>query len=421
MNMLFRSSRLHRVGLALLLSLSGATLATAGDWPQWRGPNHDDVSTETGLLKEWPAGGPALAWKAKDIGAGYSGVTVAAGRIYTAGDKGDSSYVVALKEADGTPIWSAKLGKSGPVGKPEFEGPRSTPTVDGNLVFALGQRGELVCLEATQGKEVWRKALVGDLSGVCPNWGYAESPLVDADKLVLTPGGSPGTVVALNKKTGEVLWRTREFTDAPHYSSLAVAELGGVHQYIVLTPEHVAGIDAANGNVLWRVDRKGKTAVIPSPIYSDGFVYVSSAYGVGCNLFKVAAVAGGYKAEEVYANKVLGNKHGGVVKVGNYLYGHADDKGWTCQDFKSGEAKWAERQKLGKGAIAYADGRLYLRQEDGKGTVVLLEPSAEGWKEHGRFEPPERSAKNSWPHPVIANGKLYLRDQEVLLCYDVKK
>lgn len=413
-------SRLHPVYLALLLTLTGTARATAADWPQWRGPHHDDTCTETGLLRDWPAGGPPLAWKAKGLGAGYSGIAVADGRLYTAGDKGDASFVSVLKAADGSPVWSSKLGKAGAVGNPPFEGPRSTPAVDGARVFALSQSGELVCYEAADGKEVWRKDLVRDLDGVCPFWGYSESPLVDGDKLVLTPGGLAGSVVALNKATGEVLWRSRGMTNAPHYSSLAVADLGGVHQYVVLTPANVAGISAANGEVLWSIARKGKVAVIPSPIYSDGFVYVSSGYGVGCNLFKVATLAGGFRPEEVYANKVLGNKHGGVVKVGNYLFGHADDKGWTCQDFKSGEAKWVEREKLGKGSIASADGRLYLRQEEGKGTMVLLEPSAEGWKEHGRFEQPERSSKSAWTHPVIANGKLYLRDQDLLLCYDVK-
>jgi outer membrane protein assembly factor BamB len=404
----------------MAMSLGFTGLASGGDWPQWRGPHHDGCSTETGLLKQWPAGGPPLAWKAKGLGEGYSGVAVAGGRVYTAGDKDEASVVIALNAADGTLAWSAKLGQAGPVGNPKFEGPRSTPSVDGTRVVALSQWGELVCLDTAQGKELWRKDLVKDFGGARPSWGYSESPLVDGDKVVVTPGGAEGTLLALDLKTGAVLWRSKGLTEPPHYASVAVADLGGVRQYIQLTPESVVGVAASDGKLLWRAPRKGRTAVIPSPLYSDGFVYVTSAYGVGCNLFKVSAAGGQFSAEEVYANKVLANKNGGVVKVGNFVYGHADDKGWTCQDFKSGEAKWAERQKLGKGSIAYADDRLYLRQEDGRGTLALIEASPDGFKEHGRFDQPQRSSKNSWPLPVIAGAKLYLRDQDLLLCYDLK-
>ena len=201
----------------------------------------------------------------------------------------------------------------------------------------MGQTG---LLRAAEGKELWRKDYTKDFGGKRPKWGYAESPLIDGDKVVITPGGSDGSIVALDKKTGAVIWRSKGFTDAPHYSSLIVAEIGGVRQYIQLTAESVVGIAAADGKVLWRAARKGKIAVIPTPIYSDGFVYVTSAYGVGCNLFKISEAGGKFTAEEVYANKVMGNKHGGVIKVGDFVYGHADDKGWTCQDFKTGAAKW---------------------------------------------------------------------------------
>lgn len=405
---------------AAIIGVANFVSAASGDWPQWRGPNHDDISPETGLLKEWAAGGPKLVWEAKGLGAGYSAVSIMGDRIYTAGDKGAESFVEALDLADGKLVWSAKLGKAGAVGEPQFEGPRATPATDGELVFAVSQWGEMVCLQADSGKELWRRDYTKDFGGASPMWGYAESPLIDGEKVVVTPGGSQGAVVALNKKTGAVIWQSKEFTDAPNYSSPAVAELGGVRQYIQLTPSNVAGIAAADGRLLWKARRKGNVAVIPSPIYSDGFVYVSSGYGVGCNLFKVSADSGKFSAEQVYANKIMANHHGGVIKVGDYVYGYSEGKGWTCQDFKSGEAKWQEREMLGKGSIAYADGHFYLRQEDRKGTVALIEASPEGYREHGRFDQPDRSSKNSWPHPVIAGGKLYLRDQDVLLCYGVK-
>jgi outer membrane protein assembly factor BamB len=403
-----------------LFCLAHITASASGDWAQWRGPNHDDISSETGLLKEWPEGGPKLAWEAKGLGDGYSSVSIFGDRIFTAGDKGEQSFVEALNLADGKPVWSAKLGKAGAVGQPQFEGPRATPTTDGELVFAVSQWGEMVCLEAKSGKEVWRKDYTKDFGGECPFWGYAESPLIDGDKVVITPGGSHGAVVALNKKTGALIWQSKEFTDAAHYSSLVIADAGGVRQYVQLTPVSVAGIAAADGKLLWKAPRKGQVAVIPTPIYSDGFVYVTSGYGVGCNLFKITADNGKFSAEQVYANKIMANHHGGVIKIGDYVYGYSEGKGWTCQDFKTGEAKWQEKQKLGKGSIAYADGHFYLRQEDRKGTVALIDASPEGYQEHGRFDQPDRSSKNSWPHPVIAGGKLYLRDQDVLLCYDVK-
>jgi len=405
------------VGTALLLFLTSVALA-AGDWPQFRGPNRDGASTETGLLQELPPGGPPLVWKATGLGVGYSTVSVVGKRVYTIGENKGFSSVVALNAADGKPVWSARLGKPGAPGMPAFEGPRSTPTVAGGLVAAVGQWGELVCLDAATGKELWRKDYVQDLGGKLPHWGYAESPLMDGDKVVITPGGAEGSVVALNQKTGAVLWRSKGFTDSPHYSSLVVAVIGGVRQYVQLTAESVAGIAAADGKLLWRAPRKGKVAVIPTPIYSDGMVYVTSAYGIGCDLFRIAEAGSRFTAEEVYANKVLGNKHGGVIKVGDYVYGHADDKGWTCQDFKTGAAKWQDN-KLGKGSLIHADHRFYLRAED-KGTVVLIEASPAGFKEHGRFEQPNRSDKKAWPYPVIAGGRLYLRDMDTLLCYDVK-
>ncbi len=419
MKSLITNCGLLLLGGTLSLSLVSNVLAAPGDWPEFRGPKRDGISTETGLLKQWPAGGPLLAWKATGLGDGYSGVAVVGNRIFTAGDKGDASFVVALNRADGAPVWTAKLGKSGPVGDPKYEGPRSTPTVDGNLLFELGQWGELVCLDAGTGTELWRKDLVKDFNGTLPSWGYAESPLVDGANVVVTPGGQKGAIVALNKKTGAVAWQSKEFTDPAHYSSLVPVEYGGVRQYVQLTPASVAAVAATDGKLLWRAGRKGNVAVIPTPIFADGFAYVTSGYGAGCNLFKVTAADGKFSAEQAYANKVMANHHGGVIKIGEYVYGFSDSKGWTCQDFKTGEAKW-QQNGIGKGSIAYADGRFYLRREDGPGTVALIEASPDGYKELGRFNQPDRSSKNSWPHPVIAGGKLYLRDQDTLLCYDVQ-
>jgi outer membrane protein assembly factor BamB len=408
------------LGAVLVLFLITLVTVSAEDWPQWRGPNRDDISKETGLLPEWPSGGPKLLWKAKGLGEGYSTVSVSGDRIYTIGEHGNASLVTALNPVDGKMVWSAKLGKPGAPGMGGYGGPRSTPTVEGKLAFALGQWGELVCLDSATGNARWRKDFTKDFGGSRPQWGFAESPLVDGLQLVVTPGGSQGALAALDKTTGATLWRSKEFTDPAQYASIIVTEIGGVRQYIQLTAASVAGIRATDGKLLWRAPRRGETAVIPTPVYRDGMVYVTSGYGVGCNLFKITANGSNFSAKEVYANKVMVNHHGGVVLVEDCVYGYSDSKGWTCQEFSNGQARWQDKEQLGKGSLTFADGRLYLREEGKPGRVALIEASPAGYKEHGRFEAPDRSDKLSWTHPVVSNGKLYLRDQDVLLCYDVK-
>jgi outer membrane protein assembly factor BamB len=397
----------------------GANLGYATDWPQWRGPDRDGISKETGLIDRIQAEGPKLVWKSTGLGSGFSTVSVADGRIYTCGDRADSSFVFALNAKDGKQVWAARLGKPGAPGWGGFAGPRATPTVSGDLLFTVDQWGELVCLSAADGTEKWRKHFEQDFGGKRPEWGFSESPLVDGDKVLVTPGGPKGAIVALDKKSGALVWQTTDFTDPAHYSSLIIAQIGGVKQYIQLTEQSLVGV-STEGKVLWKAVRKGKTAVIPTPVVKDNLVYVSSGYGSGCNLFKVSFADGKFSVEQVYENKVIANHHGGVILIGDYVYGHSDNKGWTCQDLKTGEAKWQDKT-MGKGALVAADGKLFLRQEDKQGTVAMIAADPAGYKELGRFDQPDRSGKQTWPHPVISDGKLYLRDQDVLLCYDVKK
>jgi outer membrane protein assembly factor BamB len=334
------------------------------------------------------------------------------------GDLKDGDYVIALDEKTGRQVWATKLGEAGAPGG--YAGPRCTPTVNGNRVYVEGQMGEIACLDTIGGKVVWQKHLVKDFGGSQPGWGYSESPLFDAGTVFFSPGGAQGCVIALKRDTGQPAWRTKELIDDAHYSSLIRAQIGGVFQYIKLTDQHVAGILPMNGKVLWTAPRKGETAVVTTPVCHDNTVFVTSGYGVGCNLFRITREGDSFKTEQVYANKNLENHHGGVVLLGDYLYGHSDSKGWVCLDLKTGQPAWSESGKLQKGSICSADGMLYLRAEAGEGTVVLAEASPFGFLEKGRFKQPERSSKNSWPHPVVANGKLYLRDQEVLFCYDVR-
>jgi len=398
-----------------------ASCALADDWPQWNGPKRDGKSAETGLLAEWPADGPRLVWKATGFGKGYSSISVAAGRLYTMGDKNDAGCVTAANADDGKILWSTKVGKAGAPGVPgyDFPGPRSTPTVAGGLIFTLDAWGDLVCLSAADGKEQWRKSLVKDLGGSPPTWGFSESPLVDGEQVVVTPGGRKGALAAYNTKTGELLWKSKEFTDAAQYASIIPAEIEGIRQYIQLTAASVAGISPKDGALLWKASRQANIAVIPTPLVMGNEVYVTSGYGAGCNLFKVTKTNGKFSAEQIYANHVMVNHHGGVVRVNDDIYGYSEGKGLTCQDAETGKSVWTEKAKIKKGAVASADGKLYFREEE-TGTMVLVDATPEGYHEKGRFKQPERSEEMAWAHPVIANGKLYLRDQDVLLCYDIK-
>jgi outer membrane protein assembly factor BamB len=340
---------------------------------------------------------------------------VVGARIFATGDENDSAFAVALDKASGKVVWKAKIGKGGA----DPAGPRSTPTVDGNRLYMLGQFGDLVCLETGTGKEVWRQNIEQSFGGRCGGWKYSESPLVDGGKLVCTPGSPQGSMVALDKMTGSLLWQTKELADPAEYSSPIVAQIDGVRQYIQLTGENIVGVETETGKLLWKAPRRGKTATVPTPIYYDNAVYVTSGYGVGCHLFNIRKTGQGFQATQQYANQVMVNHHGGVVRVGEFLYGYSDGKGWVCQEFKTGRLVWSHKG-VGKGSLTFADGHLYFRGEDASGTVALVEATPKAYSEKSRFEQPARSKDNSWPHPVIADGKLYLRDQDALLCYDVR-
>ena len=410
---------LHRsISPVMILVVLVSSACLAGDWAQWWGPNRDGCSSETGLLKAWPQDGPPLLWKATDLGDGFSTVAIAGERIYTTGEAAGSCCVHARALDGGKSLWSTKIGKAGAPGWGGFTGPRSTPTVDDDLLFVIGQYGELVCLKTADGAMVWQKHLTDDFGGKRPEWGFSESVLVDGDQVVCTPGGPQGAIVALNKRTGRLLWQTKGFTDGAHYASLVCAEIAGVKQYVQLTADSVVGV-GTDGTVLWRTERKGKTAVIPTPVVAGDKVYVTSGYGAGCNLFEIQSVGGKLQARQVYAERSITSHHGGALRVGDYVYGYCDRQGWVCQELATGETKWAQKRQIGKGSLTYADGRLYLRAED-KGIVGLIEATPEGYKEVGRFLQPEFGKPKTWPHPVVSGAKLYLRDQGNLFCYDVQ-
>ncbi|MGI9243736.1 MAG: PQQ-binding-like beta-propeller repeat protein [Verrucomicrobiales bacterium] len=397
-----------------LLAIQFLQTAHADDWPQWRGPDRDGISKEGGLLAEWPESGPPLAWRGKGLGTGFSSIAVANGKLYTLGDLEDGSYAIALSEKDGSPLWKTKIGEAG--GHRKYPGTRSTPTVDNGQVFVLNQHSDLACLDASSGKLLWRKNLVSEFGGkMMSGWKYSESPLVDGDRVVCTPGGKDGTLLAVDRNNGAKLWQTSDWTDPAGYSSVVIATIHGTKQYVQLTGASVAGVEPSSGKVLWQAKRAGKTAVIPTPIIDGDLVFVTSGYGIGCNGFRVSKDGDAWSAEEIYANKEIANHHGGVVLVDGHVYG-ATGSTFRCVELESGDGVFNERS-AGKGSTLYADGRFILRSENGP--VALMEASPEGMREISRFDQPDRSKHRAWPHPVIANGKLYLRDQGLLLCYDV--
>jgi outer membrane protein assembly factor BamB len=409
------------LALAVTTTLfSAVASATAADWPQWNGPNRDGKSADTALLTTWPAGGPKLAWRATGFGGGYSEFSVVGERLYTMGDKNNAGWVMCASADSGKILWATKVGAPGSPFMQGFDypGPRCTPTVDGSLVFALDAWGELICLSSADGKEQWRKHLVKDFGGSPPTWGYSESPLVDGDLVVVTPGGPKGALATLNKKTGETIWQSKGFTDPAHYSSVVPAVIEGTRQYVQLTAASVVGISATDGAALWKATRRGNNAVIPSPIVNDNEVYVTSGYNAGCNLFRVTKTGSTFSVAQIYANRVMVNQHGGVVQVGDYIYGYCDNQGLVCQNAKTGTAVWTEGQRTKKGSVTYADGKLYCREE-ANGTMILVDAVSSGYVERGRFAQPSRAREQAWTHPVIANGKLYIRDQDLLLCYEI--
>ncbi len=404
---------------ALLAGLMVTAISLGADWPQWRGPKRDAVSTETGLLREWPKDGPKQVWKASGVGGGYASVAIADGRLYTLGDRRDGSYVICLDVTSGKEKWAAKVGRSGS---------NSTPTVDGDLVVALSAVGDLACFEAKTGKELWRKNFKKDWGGKeSDNWGCSEAPLIDGDKVVVTPGGRQATMVALNKRSGAEIWKgTVPGNPTAGHASIVVATVGGVRQYVNLTAGGVVAFDSKDGKFLWKYGDDGKlapnTANIPTCIVKGDRVFCSAGYGKGGALLQMVPSPGGVKVEEVWFERKLNNKHGGWVLVGDYLYGGRDDSPLVqCADWKTGDVVWEKKERSagsGSAAIAYADGRLYVRYENG--VMALVEASPKGFNEISAFKIPN-SGGSSWSHPVVWDGKLFLKEQGNLYCYDIKQ
>jgi outer membrane protein assembly factor BamB len=401
--------------LALLLLLT--PIAGAADWPQWRGPNRDGVSKETGLLKEWPKDGPPLRWKAADIGTGYSTPSVAGGRVYLQTTIDRQEYALALTEADGKEVWKTPIGKVGPNKGMDYSGTRSTPTVDGDHLYCLASDGQLACLDKA-GKVKWSKNLAGDFGGKVGNWAYTESVLVDGDLVVCTPGGKKAALAALKKATGEPVWMTeRPEEEIADYASVMPVETERGKEYVQFFRGGVMGVDAKTGKFLWRYKATiDFGANILTPVVQGNKVFTSGSRAGG-GLIELVATTDGVEAKEIYFEKKIAPSIGGAVLVDGHLYA-ASGRSLVCAEFATGKIKWTD-DSVGAASLCAADGMLYARGYN-TGDVALIELNPAKYVEKGRFRLANQSRYPSWPHPIVANGGLYLRDQGVLACYDVK-
>lgn len=404
--------------MKLPITLAGAfvlsaALMQASDWPQFNGPDRTGISKETGLLKDWPSGGPAVVWSANGIGGGYGSMAVAGTRVYVQGMRNGSSIVTALNRADGKHVWSKTIGRAGD--NDQGDGPRGTPTVDGDRMYILSENGDLMCLK-TDGTEVWKRNILSDFSGRQIRWLISESPLVDGAHVIVTPGGPGAGMVKLDKMTGKTVWTSKELSDPAGYSSPIVADVGGVRIYMTFTAGAGVGVRASDGKLMFRYENAANgTANITTPIFHDNKVFFTSAYDTGAGLVGLTAQNGSVTANEIYFTRNMKNHHGGVVLVDGYLYGF-NDSILTCLEFATGKQMWRDRS-VGKGSLIYADGHLYLQSENN--VVGLAEASPSGYREKGRFSIADKGLP-SWAHPVVSDGRLYIRNQDSLAAYDIK-
>ena len=384
------------------------------DWPQWRGPLRNGVSLETGLLQQWPEGGPARVWSAAGVGAGYGTVSVAGPHVYLQGMRGRQSSVVALDRIKGAVVWTRALGAS--ANNDRGPGPRSTPTVDGDRVYAMSETGDLACLRAADGTIVWARNVLREFKGQNPYWLPSESPLIDGEHVIVTPGGRDAGMVALNKMTGQTVWTSRGLSDEPGYASAVVADLAGVRTIVTMTSANAVGVRASDGRVMWRYRAvANQTANVATPVVRGNQVFFTSSYGTGAALLTMNAQGDEIRARETYFTPDMRNHHGGVVLVDGVIYGF-DDAILAAIDFATGKRFWRHRS-VGKGAVAYADHRLYILGEDN--VVALAQVTPAGYRQVGQFTIPDRGWP-SWAHPVVSGGRLYIRNQDTVTAYDIK-
>jgi len=393
---------------------AAAPAAVEGSWPQWQGPDRNGISKEAGLLQDWPKSGPPVVWSVNTMGRGYGSVAILGDRIYVQGTQGKDSVVFCVNRMDGKTLWIRSLGPR--LNQDRGEGPRGTPTVEREQLYALTEAGDLACLKVRDGSVVWSRNILREFGGENPNWHISESPLVDGSNLIITPGGNKASIVALDKATGETVWTSKELSDRAGYSSCIVANVQGVRAITTITSSAAVGVRADDGKLLWRYERVANdTANITTPLFHDNKVFYTTAYGTGCALLGLTAENGLIQAREIYFTREMMNHHGGVVLVNGCLYGYSNSI-LTCMEFETGKVLWKNRS-VGKGSLTYADKNLYLLGENH--LVGLARATPDGYQEHGRFAIPDLGYP-SWAHPVVCGAMLYIRNQGELTCYNIK-
>jgi outer membrane protein assembly factor BamB len=408
------------------------TQVASADWPQWRGADRSGMSPDTGLLKDWNQSAPKLLWTAEGMGAGYASVSMVGGRVYTTGNLSDGQAVICLNAADGSVIW--KKAMTDAVPKHGYDGSRCTPSIDGERLYAIASSGKIVCLKTADGSEIWSRDFRTEWRGkMMSGWGFSESPLVDGPWVLCTPGGADAMIVALDKVTGQEIWRSQVPTfgdagrDGAAYSSIVISHACGVKQYVQLVGRGVIGVRASDGKFLWGYDDVANgTANIPTPIVSGDYVFCSTGYGTGSALLRLVKDGAGIKCEEEYFLKgdKLQNHHGQMILKDGYIYcGHRHNNGFPiCVEMLTGNIAWGGEQRgpgSGSAAITYADGHLIFRYQSGD--VALIEATPSGYHLKGSFKPDYVGKDPCWAQPVVIGGRLYLRDQDKLMCYDVRQ
>ncbi len=417
--MLFRSMlRFSVMFISGFAMASGSAFAEEPFWPAFHGPHGDNISSDTGLLTQWPDGGPKLVWTAEGIGHGFAGVVIADGVIYTAGNLGENTVITAL-DLDGRLLWQAENGEAWTSGPP---GTRATPTIDGERLYHKNPRGQVICLDVKKGKKLWSLNILEQFQGKNIIWALAESVMIDGDRAICSPGGEDASVVALDKLTGDVVWKTPSTGDQAGYATATLAECQGLRMILAMTGKALIGVRAEDGELLFRHEHETKYDVnATKPLYHDGHVFISSGYGTtGSALLKINVDGDTASAEEVWRSREMDNHHGGVVLYEGHVYGAADRFNrakWICLDWKTGEMKYAERG-VGKGSLTMAEGMLYTMNENRQ--VGLVRATPDGHQVISQFEIPEGGKDPTWAHPVVCGGRLYIRHDDRLFAYDVR-
>ncbi|MBY0493026.1 MAG: PQQ-like beta-propeller repeat protein [Cyanobacteria bacterium] len=401
------------VAAASMLPITAAQQTAPADWSQWRGPNRDGISAETGLLQTWPKAGPPLLWRINGVGNGYSSFSSSDRRLYTLGARAGVEYVIALDRATGKKLWETQNGRR--FENDRGDGPRSTPTVEGDRLYVLGGSGDLTCLNNATGQKIWSINIVSKFGGVNPYWGYSESPLIVGDRILINTGGRQAGIVAVAKADGSTLWQ--QHSDGAGYSSPVLMRTGSLNQVIFFTEDRTMAVDPRDGRLLWSYNKANNgTANIATPIVRGTRVFVSSDYGTGGALLDVRAAGNIATANEVYFTRDMRNHHSSSVLIGDHLYGF-NSSILTALKFDTGTIAWRDRS-VGKGSLIFADNRLYLYSEDG--VVGLADAAPDAYRERGRFTLSQQSGLPTWSHPIITGGVLVMRDQEAVYAYSVR-